>query len=261
MQDLDFVLQTIKYVLIIGFSLLICLFCTPEVRPYFSFRAQSEDLEKRFVEAIRSDDLDRAEKILEKYDACKSAYDAKMGFDKQIRDDDRLSDFYGRRFLMSPHMHSILCERKKDWDGAIRSIDEAARISLAEYGGLKQNVWRDKQTYGLMPSRVRIHYKMGDYASAFVDFCKLAPSPIPERAPLNAYLSRCIRDCFPTYDDFLRFMETQFLKLGRPEEYREAMDVYRQRSTANAQTLDPASRSRAVDASSIALVACRMANA
>ena len=185
----------------------------------------------RFRRAVASRDLDKAEKIFQELQSWEAAYNAK----EEKRCAKRLKgwpkDKFPRPFrpilsCASPQAGAILYEKKGEWSAALFYLDEAVKINAQVNDGLIDRFDAFKGE-DVRPTRARVHYKVGDYANAFVDFCDLAPPSILDPAALSAALPRCIDDCFTTYDDFLQFMETQYLKLGRPEEYREAMDAYR----------------------------------
>ncbi len=81
----------------------------------------------------------------------------------------------------------------------------------------------------------RINFKQGNKVDAFRLYCKLVSrhkcGEIGEMQRLRQSILRvpyAIESSFQTYADFVQFMESEYEKLGRPEEHREAMARIRQ---------------------------------
>ena len=86
--------------------------------------------------------------------------------------------------------------------------------------------------------KARVLYKKGAKKEAFLAYCE-APPQIPQGEERRVYCegeqSRILfklnprlenLSCFDTYAEFLAFLDEEYEKLGRPEEYADAVEKY-----------------------------------
>ena len=173
----------------------------------------------------------------------------------------RWKENYGVRypFLMKQcnagkFYRALLCETERDWDGALSYLKEYEKLTYAK--SVERIAYFDYYYYDridLQATRARIFYKKGELEQAFIAFCKVAlleefsndfarpeyvkyyfyqeetRSDSRRMSPFATYSDILSGDqiCKQDYSDFLRFMEKEYVKHGKPEEYRYAMEIYR----------------------------------
>ena len=230
---------------VIGFVIFLALVFSETFGHFFSFNARGKYLSFQVVGAIYRGDVDHAKKVLSKYEKWENALNL-IEKRRYIEGYKYWKENYGVRypFLMKQcnagkFYPALLCETERDWDGALTYLKEYEYLTYAK--SVERIVYFDCycKRIDLKTTQARIFYKKGELEQAFIAYCKVA---LLEEFSHNLDRPEYVKcffcqegtrsasrrmSPFPTYPDFLRFMEEEYAKLGSPEEYREAMEIYR----------------------------------
>ncbi|MBR4752867.1 MAG: hypothetical protein IK077_14015 [Thermoguttaceae bacterium] len=132
------------------------------------------------------------------------------------------------------YMFMYAYEAKGDYDKALEYCND---VYGRKYAGIP---WLSGGFHSLPHDKARILYKKGLKEEAFRLYCSYALnfdekyfSEISERQKItfrgssgyNHWKTRL--SCFRTYKEFLNFLDEEYEKLGRPEEYADAVEKYR----------------------------------
>ncbi len=197
-------------------------------------------LHDEFMHAVSTHDIPKAQETLKRFDEWESGFNLRREQEYQ-KERKKWEAECGvpypnpmPRSFAGVYYHEIFCEMNKDWDGAFHYLDEYSKISFDNYAIRGYFIDCDVDAI-----RARLYYKMGKKSLAFAEYCDLTNSMNPEQdaESVKSRYSLCQRQkfhclsdsmsCFPTYSSFLQFMEEEYEALGKPEEYKDAMDIYR----------------------------------
>ena len=211
-----------------------------DVIDFLGLHSRECTLRTRFSYAVGDGDVHKAEKIFGELERWERAYNTRRDeeYAKQYRlwqEGKAPRPCPKRQSCATPYMGARLCEMKGEWENALSYLEQTLKLTVAPSERVDGYRGEDAR-----PAVARLRYKLGDKAQAFKDYCEIAPYEISDSPEASARAKRllcqegeaaaspsALSPPFETYADFLRFMEVQYLKLGRPEEYADAMNAYR----------------------------------
>lgn len=214
----------------------------------FYFYDRGKMLRKELYNCVIENSPERLRKTLAKYEKWEKEYNSNQKEEYEKIDHEALEQWEKahnipetlhprlQQSFLSVYYREFLCEMECDWDSALKCAEEFTKLRGDD--PYKQPTFAsDFRGEGF---KARIHYKMGERRQAFIDYCDIAPSSEIIGKDAAGYLKyqyflkggkKRSSSSEPLlwrfhYDDFLRFIDEEYEALGKPEEYKEAVEVY-----------------------------------